>query len=277
MNLSAVSSIKFTGENIQPAEVKSQQPQQTPEVVQTQPKEKKSKFAELKQLAKDTYSKSTPENTTNLFLTSGIMGIVSGVLNHVGKNHNVIKAIGTVGTIGAIASFALAASHVIKDRKQPVETAEPAKSPQPAPSAEIKEADEKQTEVKIKDIDKLSTIQVFADEFYIEQIITNYLTNAIKNVKEVDGEKYISIENQILEDKNKIRVKVFNTGENIPEEDLERIWQRFYKADKSRNRASGGSGIGLAFVKAIMNNYNSEYGVINCENGVEFYFDIDKV
>lgn len=150
MNLSAVSSIKFTGENIQPAEVKSQQPQQTPEAVQTQPKEKKSKFAELKQLAKDTYSKSTPENTTNLFLTSGIMGIVSGVLNHVGKNHNVIKAIGTVGTIGAIASFALAASHVIKDRaedKQPVETAEPAKSPQPAPSAEIKEADEKQTEV----------------------------------------------------------------------------------------------------------------------------------
>ena len=137
--------------------------------------------------------------------------------------------------------------------------------------------DEKQTEVKIKDIDKLSTIQVFADEFYIEQIITNYLTNAIKNVKEVDGEKYISIENQILEDKNKIRIKVFNTGENIPEEDLERIWQRFYKADKSRNRASGGSGIGLAFVKAIMNNYNSEYGVINCENGVEFYFDIDKV
>ena len=137
--------------------------------------------------------------------------------------------------------------------------------------------DEKQTEVKIKDIDKLSTIQVFADDFYIEQIITNYLTNAIKNVKEVDGEKYISIENQILEDKNKIRVKVFNTGENIPEEDLERIWQRFYKADKSRNRASGGSGIGLAFVKAIMNNYNSEYGVINCENGVEFYFDIDKV
>ena len=137
--------------------------------------------------------------------------------------------------------------------------------------------DEKQTEVKIKDIDKLSTIQVFADDFYIEQIITNYLTNAIKNVKEVDGEKYISIENQILEDKNKIRIKVFNTGENIPEEDLERIWQRFYKADKSRNRASGGSGIGLAFVKAIMNNYNSEYGVINCENGVEFYFDIDKV
>ena len=137
--------------------------------------------------------------------------------------------------------------------------------------------DEKQTDVKIKDIDKLSTIQVFADDFYIEQIITNYLTNAIKNVKEVDGEKYISIENQILEDKNKIRIKVFNTGENIPEEDLERIWQRFYKADKSRNRASGGSGIGLAFVKAIMNNYNSEYGVINCENGVEFYFDIDKV
>lgn len=150
MNLSAVSSIKFTGENPQPAEIKSQQPQQTPEAVQTQPKEKESKFAQLKQLAKDTYSKSSPENTTNLFLTSGIMGIVSGVLNHVGKNHNVIKAIGTVGTIGAIASFALAASHVLKDRvddKQLVSADTTQKEiQQPAPSAEAEAVDEKQTE-----------------------------------------------------------------------------------------------------------------------------------
>ena len=74
---------------------------------------------------------------------------------------------------------------------------------------------------------------------------------------------------------NKIRVSVFNTGENIPEEDLQRIWGRFYKLDSSRNRQDGGSGIGLALVKAIMNNYQNEYGVENKKNGVEFYFDMD--
>ena len=76
-------------------------------------------------------------------------------------------------------------------------------------------------------------------------------------------------------EKNKVRVKVFNTGEQIKEEDLNRIWNRFYKADASRNRAQGGTGIGLAFVKAIMNNYENEYGVINKEDGVEFYFELD--
>ena len=57
-------------------------------------------------------------------------------------------------------------------------------------------------------------------------------------------------------------------------EDLNRIWNRFYKVDESRNRDNGGSGIGLAFVKAIMSNYENMYGVNNLENGVEFYFAI---
>ena len=57
---------------------------------------------------------------------------------------------------------------------------------------------------------------------------------------------------------------------------MERIWRRFYKVDESRNRSQGGTGIGLAFVKAIMTNYDMKYGVINCDNGVEFYFDLNK-
>lgn len=117
-------------------------------------------------------------------------------------------------------------------------------------------------------------VNVFADDFYIEQVITNYLTNAIKNVKEVNGEKYIKIENEVFYEPNVVRIKVFNTGDNISEENIERIWKRFYKADQSRNRSQGGTGIGLAFVKAIMTNYNMKYGVINCDNGVEFYFEL---
>lgn len=132
--------------------------------------------------------------------------------------------------------------------------------------------EEKQVQVEIKIPDE---INVFADDFYIEQVITNYITNAIKNVKEIDGEKRITIENIVNVEKNKVRIKVFNTGNNIKEEDMTRIWNRFYKVDESRNRQDGGTGIGLSFVKAIMNNYGNSYGVINKENGVEFYFDLD--
>ncbi len=131
--------------------------------------------------------------------------------------------------------------------------------------------EEKQTEIRF---DGEEEINVLADNFYIEQVLTNYLTNAIKHVKEANGEKYISIENEIIKDK--VRVKVFNTGKNIDEEDLDRIWKRFYKADESRNREDGGTGIGLALVKAIMNNYGNDFGVINKENGVEFYFELSK-
>ena len=57
---------------------------------------------------------------------------------------------------------------------------------------------------------------------------------------------------------------------------MDRIWQRFYKVDNSRNREDGGTGIGLALVKAIMTNYRNRYGVMNKIDGVEFYIYLDK-
>ena len=119
-----------------------------------------------------------------------------------------------------------------------------------------------------------SPIYVVADEFYIEQIVTNYFTNAIKHAEEVDGQKKITI-NVEKKKENKVRITVFNTGKNIPEMDLDRIWKRFYKVDESRNREDGGSGIGLALVKAIMNNYQNDFGVTNRDDGVEFFFELD--
>lgn len=116
-------------------------------------------------------------------------------------------------------------------------------------------------------------VYVYADDFYIEQIIRNYFTNAIKNIKMINGNKKIRI--NVRKTKNEtIRVSVFNTGENISEENLTRIWTRFYKVDKSRNRQDGGTGIGLALVKAIMNQYGNDFGVINKKDGVEFYFEV---
>lgn len=117
-------------------------------------------------------------------------------------------------------------------------------------------------------------VYVYADDFYIEQVIRNYFTNAIKNVKKVSGHKKIKISIKDAKENDKIRVCVFNSGENISEENLNRIWTRFYKVDKSRNRQNGGTGIGLALVKAIMNQYGTDYGVYNKKDGVEFYFEI---
>ena len=116
---------------------------------------------------------------------------------------------------------------------------------------------------------------VFADDFYIDQVVTNYFTNAIKNVVEINGKKQIHFNIQKAEEQGKVRISVFNTGNHIEEEKLERIWNRFYKADESRDRSKGGTGIGLSLVKAIMNKYNNKYGVNNVEDGVEFYFELN--
>ena len=131
----------------------------------------------------------------------------------------------------------------------------------------------KENNIKVE-FDEKKKIKVFADQEYIEQVVNNYLSNAMKHAEEKNGEKKIIIRTE--NKKDKIRLYVYNTGENIPKENINKIWGRFYKVDSSRNRNQGGTGIGLALVKAIMNNYNNEYGVRNLENGVEFYCDINK-
>lgn len=118
-------------------------------------------------------------------------------------------------------------------------------------------------------------IYVYADQEYIEQIVNNYLTNAIKHTRTKGENKKIIIRTE--KRKDKIRLYVYNTGDKIPEDYIDKIWGRFYKIDSSRNRGEGGTGIGLALVKAIMNNYNNKYGVKNYENGVEFYCDINSI
>lgn len=114
-------------------------------------------------------------------------------------------------------------------------------------------------------------IYVWADEFKTEEVIVNYMSNAINHVQ---GKKEISV--FITEKENTVRISVFNTGAPIPENDLEHIWTKFYKVDKARTREYGGSGIGLSIVKAIMESFHRECGVINHQNGVEFWFELDN-
>lgn len=113
-------------------------------------------------------------------------------------------------------------------------------------------------------------VYVWADEFKAEQVIRNYVSNAFNHV---DGDMVIEV--RIVEKDDKARVTVFNTGNPIPEEDIEYIWDKFYKVDKAHTREYGGNGIGLSIVKAIMESFHQQYGVNNYDNGVEFWFELD--
>lgn len=126
-----------------------------------------------------------------------------------------------------------------------------------------------QGEIKVVSCPK-EPIYVWADEFMVEEVVTNYLSNAIHHVKYA---KEIAIRYELRD--SVVRMSVYNTGDLIPEEDLDKIWNKFYKVDKARTREYGGSGIGLSIVKAIMESFHQECGVNNCENGVEFWFELD--
>lgn len=121
------------------------------------------------------------------------------------------------------------------------------------------------------DFDNTRQIYVWSDEFQIEEVITNYISNAINHLSNENIIR-ITVEN----DGVIVRVTVSNTGENIPEESLGRIWDKFYKVDKARTREYGGSGIGLSIVRAIMDSIHMKCGVNNIQGGVEFWFEVES-
>lgn len=113
-------------------------------------------------------------------------------------------------------------------------------------------------------------VYVWADEFMIEEVFSNYFSNALHHVTPSGMIRiWFEYRNQDL------RVHVFNEGKQIPQEDLEKLWIKFYKVDKARTREYGGSGIGLSIVAATMKAHGKQFGVNNVENGVDFYFDLD--
>lgn len=113
-------------------------------------------------------------------------------------------------------------------------------------------------------------VYVWGDQFKVEQVVRNYVSNALNHV---DNEKVIEI--KIIVNEEKAIISVFNTGSPVPEEDVERIWDKFFKVDKAHTREYGGNGIGLSIVKAIMESFKQEYGIKNYDNGVEFWFQLD--
>ena len=116
-------------------------------------------------------------------------------------------------------------------------------------------------------------IYVFADKDKIQQVVTNLITNSIKYGKE-NGTTEVTIEDLV---KNKIIVRVRDNGEGIEQHHISRLFERFFRVDKSGARSEGGSGLGLSIVKHIIEGHNekiyieSEFG-----KGSEFSFTLEK-
>lgn len=117
----------------------------------------------------------------------------------------------------------------------------------------------------------LAPVEVVANRHRIEQVIVNFLTNAIRYTPE-KGEIMVSV----AEEENSVKVLVENNGVHIPPEQLERIWDRFYRGEQSRHRSTGGTGLGLAISRQILELHGAPYGVRNTGQGVLFYFELKK-
>ena len=123
------------------------------------------------------------------------------------------------------------------------------------------------------DMDYKQPILVKGDEERIQQVLTNLVVNSIKYGHQ-NGTTEISIEKLI---KNKVIVRVTDNGEGIGKEHLPRLFERFYRVDKSGSRKEGGSGLGLSIVKHIIEAHDEKIYVESEENvGSEFSFTLEK-
>ena len=113
-------------------------------------------------------------------------------------------------------------------------------------------------------------LDVVGDRVMTEQVIQNYLSNAISHVNEGGT---IKIYTQQYE--QGVRVCVYNSGSHIDEERTGDLWQSFWRADQSHNRAEGRYGLGLSIVRAIMTSAGLDYGVFNTDDGVVFWAQVE--
>ncbi|PHE84133.1 two-component sensor histidine kinase [Bacillus toyonensis] len=113
--------------------------------------------------------------------------------------------------------------------------------------------------------------EVMGNQNRIEQVIVNFITNAIRYTPNKED-----IIISTIDEKDRIKVCIENKGTHIEGEQLDKIWDRFYRVDAARHRSQGGTGLGLAISKNILELHEAEYGVKNTEDGVLFYFYLLK-
>lgn len=112
-------------------------------------------------------------------------------------------------------------------------------------------------------------VYVHTDKTRMEQVLDNLIVNAKKNVQP-GGTLKLSL----LEQPGVLQFSIYNQGPTIPQENLSKIWTKFYRDSNSKY---SGSGLGLAIVAQVLSMQELDFGVKNCSGGVEFYFSIPSV
>ena len=134
------------------------------------------------------------------------------------------------------------------------------------------ESEKNNTKLRIRN-ERNNSVMVYADKERILQVLTNLVVNSIKYGKE-NGYTEIAVDEY---DKDRIIVKVIDDGEGIEEEHLPRLFERFYRIDKTRSRKKGGSGLGLSIVKHIIEAHQEQIFVKSKVGvGTEFSFTLLK-
>lgn len=124
------------------------------------------------------------------------------------------------------------------------------------------------------DLESKNSVKVYADQEKIQQVLTNLIENSIKYGK-VGGTTEVTIESLT---KNKVIVRVTDNGEGIEKNMIPRLFERFFRVDKSGGRSEGGSGLGLAIVKHIIEAHNEKiYVESQIGVGSEFSFTLEKM
>ena len=112
---------------------------------------------------------------------------------------------------------------------------------------------------------------MFGDKKQLTTVLSNIVLNACSHAS---GEKLIKISTEDWEEK--VKVNVFNTGSRIDDKDKDSIFASFYRADKAHSRKEGRFGLGLSIVKSIITNHGCDCGFKNEENGVTFWYTVEK-
>ena len=134
------------------------------------------------------------------------------------------------------------------------------------------ESEKNNTKLRIRN-EINNSVLVYADKERILQVLTNLVVNSIKYGKE-NGYTEIAVDEY---DKDRIIVRVIDDGEGIEEEHLPRLFERFYRIDKTRSRKKGGSGLGLSIVKHIIEAHQEQIFVKSkVGEGTEFSFTLLK-
>lgn len=130
----------------------------------------------------------------------------------------------------------------------------------------------KQLQLQINTDEEEEKLLVMADPRRLEQVILNFMSNAIRHAAE-NSTITIGIKRSSL---GIVTTVIENIGPPIPDEDISRIWDQFYRVERSRDRKSGGTGLGLAIIKHILELHGSEYSAANTRQGVAFSFTLDE-